>query len=265
MFGRYLGFVEQRVRTEFGYFAENTLEDLRLNSFRDKDLISCPLIASTSNSVQRQTKKRELKTYSNKQNISLASTSRAVQLRNCTKLSTPPLTKSIIVIASDEDSEEELIDGNTSQVSYEDSVVSNQSEELDENHPLMKYENRNYWCDKDYQITCFKQTIQMLKNDRSDRFKDALKLRALQTINLPSLPSGANIVPIIRYNSKGEPHFEFHFLVKDSPLAVRDVIKVDDQIVFHSQIIYEWITLPSKPKSCQKRLIYNRRQLDFNN
>ena len=61
------------------------------------------------------------------------------------------------------------------------------------NDPLVRYENRSFWTDKDYQISCLKSAIEMLRNDESGVFKAQLKQRALEALGLPALPSGPNI------------------------------------------------------------------------
>ena len=283
MFGHIIiGFVEQRVRTDFGYFAENTLEDLRQNSFRDKDLINCPLIASTPNrnKTKDQSLRDQKKIPSNNQKSAQNSNSRAYGLRSATKRLSlqqfKPLVTNIMV-ASDEEPEEdnrELVEfdnrglvefDNRSEESDDISVESNRSEELDDSHPLMRYENKNLWTDNDYQKVCLKKTIEMLKNDRSGRFADGLKQRAMETLSLPVLPIGPNIVPTIIFNSKGEPNFEFHFLSPNSPLDVRESLQTDDNIIFMSQIIYQTISLQSNSNNGQKKLIHNKRQIEFNN
>jgi len=112
---------------------------------------------------------------------------------------------------------------------------------------------------------CFKKTIEMLKNDRTHRFKEGLLIKAKQTMDLPALPPlTPNLTPIIRFNMKGHPDFEFYFLSKNSPVMATEVLKIDQQIVDLSKTIYEWIILPQR-KSSSKGLTYNRRQLEFNN
>jgi hypothetical protein len=142
------------------------------------------------------------------------------------------------------------------------------SEELDESHPLVRYENRSLWIDRDFQLECLRNIIELLKRDQSGRFRAALKQQAMQTLNLPVLPSGPNLIPRIIFNSKGEPNFEFYFQSSKSPLDVTEELHhMNHQILEFSLIIYDLIRIDYNinPNKSQKQLNYrNKRQIQYN-
>ena len=130
---------------------------------------------------------------------------------------------------------EEVEEDNRSEESDDISIERYGFEELDESHPIMKYENRILWTDKDFQKDCLKKTIEKLKNDRTSGFANSLKKIAMKTFgqNQAMLPIGTKFVPIIRF---------IPFLGLKSPLDERDDLQTDPQIMLMSQTIYESIT-----------------------
>ena len=192
----------------------------------EKDLIICPLVVSKPNALQRQAKLRDVSVSKGKK--SQTTDSEAPKLRKSAKKSVQTKKYTTTkVIAS-----ENLV--------VEDISVSDLSEKLNENHPLMKYKNRKLWSDKEYQISSLKKLIEMMTNNHFYQ-KDALKTQALKTIKHPTLPSGLNVIPIIKFNAKGEPKFEFYFSAEDSPLDVQEVLQIDNEILILSKTIYECI------------------------
>jgi hypothetical protein len=141
-------------------------------------------------------------------------------------------------------------------------------EELDESHPLVRYENRSLWIDRDFQLECLRNVIELLKKDQSGRFRAALKQQAMQTLNLPVLPSGPNLIPRIIFNAKGEPNFEFYFQSSKSPLDVTEELHhMNHQILQFSLIIYDLIRIDYNinANKNQRQLNYrNKRQIQYN-
>ncbi|CAG2118268.1 unnamed protein product, partial [Medioppia subpectinata] len=254
------GSMEERDQMDFGYFADNTLEELRQKSFKSKRLFRSPLEESTPNTSKAvkavvSSAKQLAKTPKQTVPQKLNSNTRGKEWKNCNtskQLISANASKRMVtnIMIAEEESDEESVD-------------SNESEELEENHPLMKYENLNVWSNKDYQIDCLNKTIEMLKNDTNGHFKDALKERVFLALNLPVLPNGSNVTPVIKYNVKGEPNFEFFFGSAQSPLEVRDVLQIDYRIIVLSKVIYDWIQLKTNHKNA-KRLSYSKKQLQFN-
>ena len=250
--------IEKKVRKDFGYFAENTLEDLRQNSFRDKRLISCPLTASsrpstskTSNiSAKKQERKCSTKTKQKSCN------SKALQVKSMGGVAArpkPSLTQ--FTIASDDS------DRDSDSVSND----GNQSFELDDSHPLVIYDNKILWNDKEYQKSCLKNCIEVLRSDKSNHFRNSLKARALQTLNLGGLPSSPSVCPIIHFNAKGEPNFEFHFLAPNSPQSPSESLQEDSDVIFMSKTIYDTICFEiNQQRRNAKRIVYStKRRIDF--
>ncbi|XP_054159637.1 uncharacterized protein LOC128957847 [Oppia nitens] len=247
------GVINGSDRREIGFFADNTLEKLRQKSFRkennipdDSSVNSTPIrksVRMTKNSMTNQT---------------IRQNSKSIVAKSMTQLD-KQLNKQLttnIAIASDDESD--ISDGRRSAV----------SEEMDDNHPLMVYENRMFCIDKDIQIDCLKKTIEMLKNDSNGHFKTALKLQVMNTLNLTALPSGPHVIPIVKYNIKGEPNFEFFFGSANLPTNPMDSLHVDREIIDLSKVIYDCIQLPYKPfsykSSAKQQLFYgNKKQLEF--
>jgi hypothetical protein len=140
-------------------------------------------------------------------------------------------------------------------------------EELDESHPLVRYENRSLWIDKEFQLECLRNVIELLKRDQNGRFRAALKQQAMQTLNLPVLPSGPNLIPRIIFNAKGEPNFEFYFQSSKSPLDVTEELHhMNHQILEFSLIIYDLIRIDCNinANKSQKQINYrNKRQIQY--
>ena len=201
-------------------------------------MVSTPIILQTQTNSREQSVRTGLNTTQTVNSIS-----KAIQLGISAQISVERkhITTDIIM-ASDDESDNHLIVGN---ISDEESVINNRSEESDENYPLMKYENRNLWSDKDYQILCLRSLIEFLKDNIP--FMEELKTRAMDTLSSCTLPTGPTVFPIIRFNEKCEPNFDFHFLPEDSPLGVREVLQIDNEVIVLSKTIYEWMTLSPKP------------------
>jgi len=267
--------MEKRIRTEFGYFAENTLEELRKTSFRDKSLIKSPIVDSDpdiihSTPIPKSTKpnKSVKSTTSNKVKKTVEKKQNQTQTKGASNLKkdlSNYLSKYSLQPKSLSTPANQLVVQQNLESDDDDDDDDEESEELDENHPLVRYENRSFWIDKEYQIQCLKSAIEMVKNDESGLFRAALKQRAMETLNLPVLPSGPNLMPRIIFNQKGEPSFEFYFQSTQSPLHVTEELpNMNQQILELTRILYELIRLNPISRKNNKQINYkNRPQIQY--
>ena len=117
---------------------------------------------------------------------------------------------------------------------------------LDNNVSMASDNAKDILADKDYQLSCLKTCLDVLRSDKTGSFKTALKVFAQKTLGSDTLPSTDNICPIIRFDARNEPHFDFHFFARELCLKVKHCLASDPEIINLSKIIYSIIIDDSK-------------------
>lgn len=109
---------------------------------------------------------------------------------------------------------------------------------------MKSYMNRIDWTDVNHQKKCLKNLIElMMRPDESGQMMVAFLAAILKkTFSLQLPPVCPTIHPIVKFDSIGSPHFDFHFQSPKSPLHITEVLKnVDMEVLELSKVIYSYV------------------------
>ena len=233
--------MRKRKDKDFGYFADNTLEDLRKNSYRDKSLVSTSQLLNESSSEEPVVKPKKRKSKSFEAEIE-----HHLGIRNTsTPIRTNQLAKSNGTISK-------LPKRTRIEIEEEEQMIAfSPAISFERQQMYMNYIDKGSAKDLVYQRSCAKDILEILsKNDSTAEFiKMRLVERALEAWVcgvLPKLdcPNGTKIVPIIEFNSRGEPNWTFVLSSPNNSLDIQERINHPDQELLDAfKKIYE-IILP---------------------
>lgn len=99
---------------------------------------------------------------------------------------------------------------------------------------------RSCCLDLDFQKRCLRNTLDALCAS-NQMVRHSLHQKALQTLRFP-LRNSHLLYPILRFDRKQRPHFEFHLLAATSPISIYEsTLHIDGEIVQLSKTIFDFL------------------------